>query len=66
MDEGTRALMESRLGHDFSRVRIHADSRAAESSRAVAARAYTVGSHIVFSAASYSPGTDAGRSTAGS
>jgi len=46
---------------DFSQVRIHTDSRAAESSRAVNARAYTVGQDIVFSAGSYAPGTEAGR-----
>src|SRR5688572_22593015 len=27
----TRALLETRFGHDFGRVRIHADARAAES-----------------------------------
>jgi predicted chitinase len=39
--------MEARLGHDFSRVRIHSDEQAAESARAVNARAYAVGNHIV-------------------
>lgn len=38
----------SRLGQDFSRVRVHADSRAAASARAVGAVAYTVGRHVVF------------------
>ena len=48
LDPATRASMEPRFGHDFSRVRIHADVRAAESARAVDARAYTVGRHVVF------------------
>jgi hypothetical protein len=39
--------MESHFGHDFSRVRIHSDTRAAKSARAVNARAYTAGPHIV-------------------
>jgi hypothetical protein len=48
-------------GFDFSRVRVHADARAAESARAVQARAYTVGQDIVFAGGEYAPGTSAGR-----
>jgi Domain of unknown function (DUF4157) len=48
LDSGTRAFMEPRFGYDFSRVRVHADSRAAKSAEAVNAQAYTVGSNIVF------------------
>ena len=51
----TRAFMEPRFGHDFSRVRVHADSRAEESARAVNARAYTVGHEVVFGAHQYRP-----------
>jgi hypothetical protein len=47
LDPSTRAFMEPRFGHDFSRVRVHADTRAAESARAVKARAYTVGRDVV-------------------
>lgn len=61
LDAGTRAFMASRLGHDFSRVRIHADSRAAASARAVDAQAYTVGEHIAFENGMYSPHTARGR-----
>lgn len=43
-----RYFMESRLSHDFSRVRVHTDLQAQESAAAVSARAYTVGRHIVF------------------
>jgi hypothetical protein len=42
-----RSFMESRFGHDFSKVKVHTDARAAESARAVSARAYTVGNDIV-------------------
>ena len=63
LDEQARAVMESRFGHDFSAVRIHTGSRAGDSARAVGARAYTVGSHIVFSDGSYAPGSDAGKLT---
>lgn len=61
LDAGTRAYMEPRFGHDFSRVRIHADTKSAESARSVNALAYTVGSDIVFGAGAYSPSTYAGR-----
>src|SRR5712671_3864762 len=44
LDSGTRALMEGHFGGDLGGVRIHTDSRAAESSRAINARAYTAGS----------------------
>ena len=53
--------MEPLFGHDFSHVRVHADSKAAESAESVEARAYTVGSHIVFGADQPLPETSAGR-----
>lgn len=55
LDASTRSAMEARFGHDFSRVRVHADSSAAESARMVNARAYTVGQHIAFGAARFDP-----------
>lgn len=61
LDEVTRSFMESRLGHDFSRVRVHADARANESARAVNAAAFTAGSDIVFGSGTYSPQTPRGR-----
>jgi hypothetical protein len=53
--------MEPHFAHDFSRVRIHADARAAESAAAVNALAYTVGQNVVFGKAQYAPGTHAGQ-----
>ena len=50
LDRATRDLMEPRFGHDFSRVRVHTGAKAAESARAVNARAYTVGSDVVLGA----------------
>jgi hypothetical protein len=50
-----RARMEAALGHDFGRVRVHADSRGAELSRAFAAHAFTVGEHIAFATGRYRP-----------
>jgi hypothetical protein len=55
LEAETRALMETRFGYDFSGVRVHADSEAAESARAVNALAYTVGNDLVFSANRYAP-----------
>ena len=61
MDASTRAFMEPRFGHDFSRVRIHNDARAAQSARAVNALAYTVGANVVFAAGQYEPRTPWGQ-----
>ena len=57
----TRALMESRFGHDFSKVRVHTDGKAAESAQAVNALAYTVGSDIVLGTGQYAPETNEGK-----
>ncbi|HLJ27810.1 MAG TPA: DUF4157 domain-containing protein [Candidatus Angelobacter sp.] len=61
LDKATRDYFESRFGHDFSKIRIHSDGRAAESARAVHALAYTVGENIAFAAGRYSPNTAEGR-----
>jgi hypothetical protein len=61
LEAGTRRFMESRFGHDFSQVRVHANSEAAEASRSAGAQAYTVGSHIVFGAEQYQPKNRSGR-----
>lgn len=60
LDARTRSRFESRLGHHFSNVRVHADARAAESALAVQALAYTVGNHIAFGDGLYAPDTAAG------
>ncbi|MBN2385425.1 MAG: DUF4157 domain-containing protein [Anaerolineales bacterium] len=61
LEADTRAFLEPRFGQDLSRVRIHADARAARSAGALNALAYTVGRDIVFSAGQYRPDTLAGR-----
>jgi hypothetical protein len=53
--------MEGRFGHDFSRVRLHVDARAAAAAEAVDSFAYTVGRDIVFGPGQYAPETRAGR-----
>ena len=61
LDAPARAFFEPRLGHDFSRIRIHADSRAAESARAVNAFAFTVDNHVVMGAGMFAPQAVPGR-----
>ena len=63
LDRDTRALMESRLGHDFGDVQVHTGSTASESARSVQAHAYTVGNHVVFGEGRYAPGTEEGNRT---
>jgi hypothetical protein len=65
LERPTRDLMEQRFAHDFSQVRVHTDERAASSSLAVDAQAYTLGNHVVFGADRYRPQTPAGRSLLG-
>src|SRR6266508_1704311 len=53
-----RAFFEPRFGRDFSQVRVHADGEAV---RAAQARAYTIGSNIVFGSGEYEPATVVGQ-----
>jgi hypothetical protein len=55
LEQNTRALMETRFGHDFSQVRVHTDEKATASARDMNARAYTVGNDIVFGKGQYHP-----------
>jgi hypothetical protein len=61
LDRETRAFVEPRFKHNFGEVRVHTDSKAVESARAVSALAYTVGQHIVFGADNGAPKSAAGR-----
>ena len=61
LDASTRAFFEPRFGYDFSHVRVHAGSRAAESARAVGALAYTVNHAVAFGSGGYTPHTVEGR-----
>ena len=63
LEPEVRRDMESRLGHDFSDVRVHDDSAAAASATAVNAHAYTVGSNVVFQRDKYDPSSTEGRTT---
>ncbi len=55
LSERERAFFEPRFGYDFSQVRMHTDTRAAEISQEVNARAFTVGRDVVFGLGEYQP-----------
>jgi hypothetical protein len=61
LDHATRDFMEPRFGRDFRDVRVHTDSKSAESATVVNALAYTVGHDVVLGKGQYSPQTTAGR-----
>lgn len=52
--------MEQRFGADLGAVRVHTDAAAAQSTRDVDALAYTAGTHVVFGAGRFAPGTGEG------
>ena len=56
-----RSFFEQRFAADFGSVRIHSDAIADQSARAIGARAYTVGDHIVFKQGAYDPEGSSGR-----
>src|SRR4051794_10644413 len=56
LDPGVRARMETRLGHDFSAVRVHHGPQA----KALHARAFTVGEDVTFAPGQFVPGTTEG------
>ncbi|MCP5049696.1 MAG: DUF4157 domain-containing protein [bacterium] len=60
LSESTRSHFEPRFGVDFGEVRVHTGARAAETSQAINARAFTMGNNIVFNRSSYAPGTSGG------
>lgn len=62
LDPEVRHFMLERTGLDFAHVRVHADADAAASASRLAARAYTVRSHIYFGRGEYEPKSREGRS----
>lgn len=61
LDAEASRFFGPRFGHDFAGVRVHSDERAADSARALNARAYTVGRDVVFARGQYQPATASGR-----
>ncbi|MEM5431315.1 DUF4157 domain-containing protein [Cupriavidus oxalaticus] len=61
LDDGTRRLFEGRYQADLSEVRIHDNAQAAASAAKLDARAFAIGSRIVFGAGEYQPHTSEGK-----
>lgn len=56
-----RAFFEPRFKMDFRNVRVHTDDRAAQISRSINARAFTLGRDIVFGQSQFAPKTTEGK-----
>lgn len=61
MPHGLLSMMESGFGRDFSQVRLHTDSQAAEMSSSINAKAFTLGNDIYFNKGQFSPNTSEGQ-----
>jgi hypothetical protein len=61
LEPALRKDMEQRFVSDFSKVRVHSDATAEQSTLEVNAKAYTVGHDIVFGAGRFAPLTHEGR-----
>lgn len=61
MPRGLQSMMESGFGRDFSQVRLHTDSQAAEMSSSINAKAFTLGNDIYFNKGQYNPNTTEGQ-----
>jgi hypothetical protein len=60
LPESVQNYFEPRFGYDFSQVRVHNDVNAAESAKAISARAYTFGKNIFFGIGEFAPETPKG------
>jgi hypothetical protein len=61
LNDTTRAFFESRFGHDFQDVRLHTGRDASEAAQSLGARAFTVGSDVVFDQNQLAPETTEGQ-----
>ena len=61
LPESVRSFFEPRFGYDFSQVKVHADARAVKAAREMNARAFTVGSDVVFGEGEYVPESEQGK-----
>lgn len=61
LPETVRTYFEPRFGYDFSKVRVHTDKSADNTSQKLNAQAFTVGQDMYFGAGKYSPETYEGR-----
>lgn len=61
LDEDVQTQMESRLGYDFSQVRVHTSPEADSLNHTLQAKAFTTGQDVFFRAGEYQPHTDSGK-----
>jgi hypothetical protein len=61
LESGTRATMETNLGHDFTHVRVHTGNAAHTATTALGAHAFTFGRDVAFGPGQYRPDSAAGR-----
>lgn len=59
--DSVRGYFEPRFGCDFSGIRVHSDSAAADAAASLRANAFTSGRHIVFGQGRFAPGAAEGR-----
>jgi hypothetical protein len=62
LPKSVRNYFEPRFGTDFSHVRVHTGLRAANLTKSINAKAFTIGKDVVFNAGQYSPNTQTGKS----
>lgn len=61
MDNQTQTFMSGGFGVDFGNIQIHTDNHAADLSRELGARAFTVGNDIYFNTGEYKPSSEQGK-----
>ena len=65
LPDHTLGFFGSRMGYDFSDVKIHTDTLAAKSAASINALAFTSGNNIVFNSGQYSPDSESGKKLLG-
>ena len=61
LNKNERNFFETRMGYDFSNVRLHTDTAADQSATQINALAFTQGNNIVFKSGQYQPETGSGK-----
>ncbi|UCF91854.1 MAG: DUF4157 domain-containing protein [Desulfobacterales bacterium] len=61
LSESERTFFEPRFGYDFASVRVHTNRRAADLVREIRARAFTLGTDVVFGPGQFAPQSGEGR-----
>ncbi len=61
LSDQVRSYFEPRFGQDFGHVRVHTDSNAILATKAINAKAFTVGHDVVFGAGQYKPNSIEGK-----